>query len=72
MKIGIGLKCPTGHFNVQTMLGEPVCPKCGLKLVKDDNAADTAMNRVCSSCGLSIGLNVFDTGVCPKCGKPWK
>lgn len=72
MNIGVGLKCPYGHIRVQTMVGKPVCPTCGTRLVSDENAPNTALNRVCKSCGISIAFNVYDTGKCPKCDKPWK
>ena len=72
MKVGIGLKCPRGHFRAQTMIGEPKCPVCGSRLVVDNEAADTALNRQCKHCGTAIGLNITDTGRCPKCGQPWE
>ena len=71
MNIGIGLKCPNGHFKVQVMVGEPKCPICGSKLVQDKEAPDTAMNRKSKHCGTAIALNVTDTGHCPICGQLW-
>ena len=72
MKVGFGLKCPRGHFRVQTMIGEPKCPVCGSRLVADSEAADTALNRQCKHCGARIGLNITDTGRCPRCGELWE
>lgn len=71
MNVGIGLKCPHGHFRVQAMIGEPKCPQCGAKLVADSEAANTAMNRSCRHCGTSIGFNVVDDGNCPNCKRPY-
>jgi RNA polymerase subunit RPABC4/transcription elongation factor Spt4 len=71
MNVGIGLKCPNGHFKVQTIIGEPICPVCGSRLIKDDEAPNSAMNRLCRHCGTAIGFNVSDNGRCPVCGKPY-
>jgi RNA polymerase subunit RPABC4/transcription elongation factor Spt4 len=71
MNIGIGLKCPKGHFKVQTLVGEPKCPICGSRLITDDEAPNTAMNRLCRHCGTAIDFNIFDNDRCPNCGKTW-
>ena len=72
MNVGIGLKCPQGHFKVQTMIGDPICPICGNRLVPNREAPDVALNRYCKHCSTFIALNLVDTGHCPKCGRPWE
>jgi len=72
MNVGIGLKCPQGHFKVQTMIGEPKCPICGSKLVPDKAAPDTTLNRQCKYCGTVIAFNLTDSGHCPTCGRTWE
>ena len=71
MNIGVGLKCPNGHMKVQNMIGEPTCHVCGVRLVPDESAPSTSLNRRCKHCGMVIAWNVSESGFCPQCKKPW-
>jgi hypothetical protein len=71
MNVGIGYKCPFGHFSAQIIIGDSKCPQCGAQLVSNADAPDIAMNRYCKVCDSNTGLNVIDDGKCRQCGTPY-
>jgi hypothetical protein len=71
IEVGIGLTCPKGHERVQIAIDGSTCSVCGAEMIPDTDAPPVGLNRQCRACSTVTSVELYDTGACPQCGRPW-